>query len=50
MSLLCHTLSNAFSMSKNIAMVICFLLKFLYMSSESLRILSVVVLPFLKPA
>lgn len=39
MSLLWHTLSKAFLMLKNIAIVICFLLKCLEMSSEmSLRV------------
>ena len=50
LSPLCHTLSKAFSISKNIAMVISFLLKFLWMSSDNLMMLSVVALPFLKPA
>lgn len=50
MGLLCHTLSNAFSMSKNIARVISFLLRFLWMSSDKGRMLSVVALPFLTPA
>lgn len=50
MSPLCHTLSNAFSMSKNIARVISFLLRFLWMSSDKRRMLSVLALPFLKLA
>lgn len=50
MSPLCHTVSNAFSMSKNIARVMCFLVKLRWMSSDRRRMLSVVALPFRKPA
>ena len=42
---LCHILSNAFSMSKNIARVISFLLVFLWISLERRRMLSVVARP-----